>query len=199
MSEQSRNVVKKVVPWRSDVRWPVVAVEAIVLIALGLFMLIDNQSTGRAALQIIGLAFLTTSVVLGARTLRNREARFGDIDAFRAGIGVTVGIIATVSWWSDYIEPGAVRLILGWGLVAYSLLHLVGLVAMRDRAALRPSVIVLAVLAVVLGIVLLTSSDDVSGGRITTLGTILLVFGMVLAAWAWYLYSRSRGHQMSTG
>jgi uncharacterized membrane protein HdeD (DUF308 family) len=195
MSSKSLGVVNKAAPWRSDVRWPIVAIEALVLVGLGLFMLIDSESAGKAVLQIIGLAFLVTSVLLGAGALRNHEGRLGTYDAFRAGIGITVGIIATISWWSDYIEPGAVRLILGWGLVAYSLLQVAGLVMMRERTGFRPSLVVIAVLALVLGIVLLTSNDDVSAGRINALGTVFLLFGAVLSAWAWFLYSRSRGHQ----
>jgi uncharacterized membrane protein HdeD (DUF308 family) len=198
MSEQATSFVNRALPWRSDVRWPVVSVEAVALIGLGIFMLVDNASAGRAVLQIIGLVLLVASVVLGAGSLRTRERGLGEFDAFRAGIGVTVGLIATVSWWSDYIEPGAVRLILGWGLVAYSVLHVAGLLAVRGRGDIRPSIIVTMVLTLVLGIILLTSSDRVSEGRITVLGSVFLGFGVLLGAWAYVLYSRAGSRQAPT-
>jgi uncharacterized membrane protein HdeD (DUF308 family) len=197
MSGQAIGLVNKGLPWRSDVRWPVVAAEAVALIGLGIFMLVDNEAAGRAVLQIIGVVVLVASIVLGTSSFRSRESGLGAFDAFRAGVGVTVGLIATVSWWSEYIEAGAVRLILGWGLVAYSALHLAGLVAERERTSIRPSIVVTVVLTLVLGIILLTSSDNVSGGRITLLGTIFLGFGALLGAWAYYLYARARDHGLA--
>ncbi len=191
MGDQAASLVNKGLPWRSDVRWPVVAAEAVALVGLGILMLVDSEAAGRAVLQIIGVVLLVTSVVLGAGSLRASEARLGEFDAFRAGIGVTVGLIATISWWSDYIERGAVRLILGWGLVAYSVLHLAGLVMARQRAGIRPSVVLIVVLTLILGIILLTSDDSVSEGRITLLGVVFVAVGILLGAWAYVLYARS--------
>lgn len=192
MSAQARTLVDKGLPWKSDVRWPVVAAEAVLLVGLGGYILLDNEGAANAALQIIGLVLLVASAMLGAGTLRESEFRLGVFDAFRAGIGVTVGVIATLSWWSDYIATGAVRLILGWGLIAYSVLHLAGLVALRGRSGLRPSVLAIVGLTLVLGIFLLTSDDSVSAGRMNLLGSIFLVFGLLLGALAYYLYARSR-------
>lgn len=198
MSEQAMGFVNKGLPWRSDVRWPVVAAEAVALIGLGIFMLVDNDRAGDAVLQIIGVVLLVASVLLGAGSLRAGEHEFREFDAFRAGIGVTVGLIATVSWWSDYIERGAVRLILGWGLVAYSVLHLAGLLVVRGRGDIRPSIVVTVVLTLVLGIILLTSSDNVSGGRITLLGAVFVGFGVLLGLWAYFLYSRAGSRRSPT-
>jgi len=195
MGDQAASLVNKGLPWRSDVRWPVVAAEAVALVGLGIFMLVDSEAAGRAVLQIIGVVLLVTSVVLGAGWLRASEARLGEFDAFRAGIGVTVGLIATVSWWSDYIERGAVRQILGWGLVAYSVLHLAGLLVVRRRASIRPSVVLIVVLTLVLGIILLTSDDSVSEGRVTLLGAVFVGGGVLLGAWAYYLYTRSESQR----
>ena len=192
MSVQARSLVDKGLPWSSDVRWPVVAVEAVLLVGLGGYILLDTTGAAEAALQIIGVVLLAASVMLGAATLKEQEFRLGVFDAFRAGIGVTVGLIATLSWWSDYIETGAARLILGWGLIAYSILHLVGLVAIRGRSGLRPSILAIVGLTLVLGIFLLTSDDMVSAGRMNALGAIFLIFGVLLGGLAYYLYSRNR-------
>lgn len=201
MTDQAKQLVSKGLPWRSDVSWQVVAVEAVALVGLGIYMLVDTARAGNAVLQIIGVVFLVTSLILGAGTFRESVARLGVFDAFRAGIGVTIGAIATTSWWSDYIENSAVRVILGWGLVFYSVLHLVGLVVVRGRGGLRLSVLAVVAMTLVLGLVLLTSDDASSTSRINLLGSVFLVFGALLGALAYYLYSRrsaAAGHGNAT-
>lgn len=198
MSDSARRFVNKGLPWRSEASWPVVAVEAVILIVIGAFMLIDTDRAGDVVLQIIGLAFLIASALLGAGSFRQEAGRLGAYDAFRAGIGVTAGLIATASWWSDYIQNNAVRLILGWGLVAYSILHFAGLLAVRGRSGLRPSVLAIVALSLVLGIVLLSSNDTVSESRLNLLGVIFVVFGVILAALAYLFYSRDRAEVSRT-
>ena len=92
--------------------------------------------------------------------------------------------------WPVVAIEAAVRIILGWGLLAYAVIHLVGQVVVRGRSDLRLSTIGIAALTLVLGIFLLTGDDSTAGGRLRLLGVILLVFGVLLAAWAYYLYSR---------
>jgi uncharacterized membrane protein HdeD (DUF308 family) len=191
MEDRAKGMVSKGLPWSRDVRWPIIAIEAAVLTGIGGFMLIDTDTAGDIVLQLIGVVLLVTSLMLGWASLRGGEGGLGFYDTFRAGIGTTCGAIATASWWSDYIQNHAVRIILGWGLVAWSLLHVVGLIAVRGRGNIRMSTIVIVTLSVVLGIVLLTGDDTTSTDRLNLLGVILLVFGALLAALAYYLYSRN--------
>jgi uncharacterized membrane protein HdeD (DUF308 family) len=190
MEDRAKDLMAKGAPWRRDVPWPVVAIQAVVLIGIGGFILLDKDSASDVILQLIGLLLLMASGFLAVNSFRNPETGLGSFDAFRAGIGATAGAIATVSWWSDYIENQAVRNILGWGLLAYSLLHLAGIIMVRGRAGLRPSLLVILGLALALGIVLLTGDDASTEGRLTLLGILLLVFGALLGALAWYLQSR---------
>jgi uncharacterized membrane protein HdeD (DUF308 family) len=192
MEQSARGLVSKGLPWSRDVAWPVVAVEAVVLIGIGAFMLIDNDRASDVVLQLIGLVLLVMSLALAWSSLRAGEARAGIFDSFRAGVGVTAGAIATASWWSDYIQNHAVRIILGWGLVVWSVLHLVGLIVVRGRGNIRISTFVAVGLSLVLGIVLLTGDDATSGDRLNLLGIIMLVFGALLGALAYYLYTRDR-------
>jgi uncharacterized membrane protein HdeD (DUF308 family) len=194
MDDRAMELVNKGLPWRRDVSWTVIAIEAAALIGIGAYILIDTDGASEIFLQLVGVVLLVTSVLLGLASMRNSESGLGFFDAFRAGIGVTAGAIATVSWWSDYIENHAVRMILGWGLIAYTLLHLVGMVAVRGRSGLRVSTLVVVALTMVLGILLLTGSDTSSTSRLNTLGVILIIFGVLLAALAYYLYSRGEDH-----
>jgi uncharacterized membrane protein HdeD (DUF308 family) len=190
MEDKTRNLVNKGMPWRGEANWMVVAAEAVVLVVIGIYILVDKSRAGDVALQLIGVILLATSLLLGFARLRNDSAKLGAYDAFRAGIGVAIGAIATASWWSEDISDTAVRDILGWGLIAYSVLHLVGMVLVRGRQSLRPMPLLIVGLTLVLGIILLTGNQDSLDSRMTLLGTVVLVFGVLLGALAYYLYSK---------
>lgn len=190
MAETAKDLLNQSKPWRSDVRWQIVAVEAVLLVAIGLFMLFSTDRAGEWILQIIGLVFLIVSLQLAVVSFRNSERGLGAFDSFRAGIGVTVGVIATSIWWSDYVANSAVRQILGWGLIAFAAMQLIGLVIVRGRSGLRPATLILSALTLVLGIVLLTSNETSAEDRIRFLGVVLLVFGVLLGGLAYLIMSR---------
>jgi uncharacterized membrane protein HdeD (DUF308 family) len=177
-------------PLKGEANWLVIGIEALALIGIGLYMLLDKSGASEIILQLIGVVLLFMSASLGLESLRG-VGLLGPYDAFRAGIGVAIGVIATSGWWSDTMANDVIRLILGWGLVAYGVLHLVGLVLNRDK--FRIVGLVIAALTLVLGIVLLTSRDGNYENRVTLLGWISLVFGLLLAAAAYWLYSKDKG------
>jgi uncharacterized membrane protein HdeD (DUF308 family) len=198
MMDNNKGLVNKGLPWRSEASWMMVALEAVVLIGIGGFILIDKGTVGDVILQLIGVILLITSLLLGWASLRNDITKLGAFDAFRAGIGVTIGAIATASWWSEYIDNTAVRTILGWGLIAYTILHLVGMVAVRGRQSLRPLTLITVGLALVLGIILLTGDDSSLDSRMTLLGSVLLAFGVLLGVLAYYLFSKQAKPAVAT-
>ena len=174
-------------PLKGEANWLIVGIEAVALIVIGLYMLVDKSGASSVILQLIGVVLLFMALSLGWESLRG-VGLLGPFDAFRAGIGVAIGAIATSGWWSETIENDAIRLILGWGLVAYGVLHLAGLLINRDK--FRIVGLVIAGLTLVLGIVLLTSRDGNYENRVTLLGWISLVFGLLLAGAAYWLYSK---------
>lgn len=193
MADTAKDLLDKSKPWRADVKWQIVAIEAVLLVVIGLFMLISPGSASDWILQLIGLVFLGISLQVAISSFRNAERSLGAFDSFRAGIGVSVGVIATSIWWSESVSNQAARLILGWGLIAYAALHLVGLIAVRGPSGLRPASLVLSGLTLVIGILLLTSDNASSESRITFLGIVLLVFGLLLGGLAFMLRGRDAG------
>ena len=198
MSENSKGLIDQSKPWRSDVKWPVVAIEAIILVAFGAFMLLSTDRAGEWLLQIIGVVFLLGSLQLAWDSLRDEPSRVVAFESFRAGIGVTVGIIATSIWWSDYVSNNAMRLILGWGLIAFAVLQVLGLVTAEGRSGLRPAALGLSMLTLVLGVLLLTSNEGSAGDRIRFLGIVLLVFGVLLGGLAYLIRSQTTSPKQTT-
>lgn len=192
MTDRARNLLDQGKPWRADVRWQVVAAESVLLVAIGLFMLISPDTAGDWFLQIIGLVLLAASLQLASVSLRNDETRQVSLEAFRAGVGVSIGIIATSIWWSDYISNNAVRLILGWGLIAFAVLQILSLVTREGRSGLRLSTLAISALTLVLGVLLITSNSyETVENRLAFLGTVLIVFGVLLGGLAYLLMNAS--------
>lgn len=191
METKAIEFVNKGAPWKRDVPWPVIALQAAVLLGIGIYILVDTAGASDIILQLIALVLLTTSVLTGFATFRRPESGLGFYDAFRAGVGATSGAIVLISWWSDYIEKEAQRSILGWGLIAYTALHLVGLIAIRGRGNIRLSTVVIAVMTLVIGVILVTGDNESSESRLNTLAAILIVIGVALAALAYYVYKKT--------
>lgn len=190
MSEMTKDLLEKSKPWRSDVRWEVVAIEAVIGVVVGAYILINPDGARDGILQIVGVALLIASLHLAAMAIRGRASTISLVDAFRGGIGVAVGLIATSSWWSSYIENSAVRVILGWGLVAFAVLQLVGLFTTQGRAGFSMTSLLISALILVLGIILLTSNNTTTDSRMTMLGVTFLVFGVLLGGLAYLLFNR---------
>lgn len=186
-SSKTQKLLNQGNPLKGEANWLIIGIEAIALVGIGLYMLLDKSGASSVILQLIGVVLLFMSLSLGWESLRG-VGLLGPYDAFRAGIGVAIGAIATSGWWSDTVDNSAIRLILGWGLVAYGVLHLAGLLINRDK--FRIAGLVIAALTLVLGIVLLTSRDGNYENRVTLLGWISLVFGLLLAGAAYWLYSK---------
>lgn len=62
MPSSASGILDQSKPWRSDVKWQVVAIEAILLVAIGVFMLVSPDRAGDWILQIIGVVLLVTSL-----------------------------------------------------------------------------------------------------------------------------------------
>jgi uncharacterized membrane protein HdeD (DUF308 family) len=190
MTDQFVSKVQGQAPWEKDVGWPVVGVEGLILVGLGLFILLDQDTARDVIFQLIGVVLLVNSVLIASRSLRNPADPIVPYAMLRAGIGGTIGVLAIMRWFSDYLDNHATRLILGWGLIAYTVVHLAGIVVARGREGLQLGGLIASGLTVILGIVLLTGEDDTSGGRLNVFGTILLVFGVLLLVFAYYLYQK---------
>lgn len=196
MSNRAKDILDSSKPWSRDVRWEIVALEAVIAVVLGAFILINPDSARDGILQIVGVAMLVASLHLGAMSMRGKESTISLLDAFRGGVGVTIGIIATSSWWSDYVDNPAIRVILGWGLVAFAVLQMVGLFTTQGRENFSLTSLFISALTIVLGIILLTSDNASADSRMTMLGVTFLVFGVLLGGLAYLLYARHNGKKL---
>lgn len=190
MAENAKELLNQGKPWRADAKWEIVAAQAVILAGLGIFMLVNTTTAAEWILFIVGVVLLIAAVQLAIAVFRDPARGLGVFDSFRAGVGVTIGTIATILGWQGDTSI-IVRDIIGWGLLAYATLQLVGIVVSRKRENFRPATMVLSALVLVLGIFLLTSDAGNYADRISFFGWTLLIFGILLGGLAYLLKSRS--------
>lgn len=190
MAENAKELLKQGKPWRSDVKWEIVAVEAVILVVFGISMLINTTTAAEWILAIIGVVLLVAALQLAVGVFRDPSRGLGVFDSFRAGVGATIGVLATVLGWQGDTST-IVRDIIGWGLLAYATLQIVGILVSRKRDNFRPATLVLSALVLVLGIFLLTSDANNYASRISFFGWTLLAFGIVLGGLAYLLKTRN--------
>ena len=188
MEDLGKSLVDNSVPWRKGARWQSVGLQGIVLAAVGIYVLVDKSSAASAILQLIALALLITSLLAVIGEIRSGGTDIATYSAFRAGIGATIGAMGTARWFWNYIDDRQLRLILGWGLIAYAVIFLIGVIAVRGRSGIQISGLVISALTIILGVILLINDNAQGSSILALLGTVFVVFGLLLVVFAVYLH-----------
>ena len=143
---------------------------------------------------------LITSVLSVWQLLRDRVAprRIATV-AFRAGVGVSVGLIvvagALIAQDSD-IATVALAVVLGIGLILYGLSAVAAALLRREPGSRFPVVALLIGAATLLAGVLLVANGrngiDSLKSTFTLLGILLLIVGLALCGYAFVLRSKDQ-------
>lgn len=196
----AKGLMDKGAPWKAGMRWQVVLIEGIVLIAAGALIWLAPGFGARAVLQVVGVLLLVTAALSTWRLLRDQVPvpRIAFM-AFRAGVGLAVGLIVVIgSLISDDADVATVALavVLGIGLILYGLAAIAGALLRREPGAGFPVVaLIIAALTLVVGVLLVLngrSGIDSLRGTFVLLGIILLVAGLALSGYALMLRSRDQ-------
>lgn len=174
-------------PWRKDLGWPVLAIEGVVALGIGIYVLASTDSARDIIRQLIAAVLLVQALLHTLAGFRNREAPVSPFHILRGGIGMTVGVIVLLENVSDYLTADASRLILGLGLVAYGAIGIVGIWVEREDRGLRLGGLALGIVNIALGLMFVFSN----GGKdswLRALGIISVVAGIVLLAYAFMVY-----------
>ena len=193
MAERALSMAQNHAPWRGGSPWWATGIQALVLIAIGLYLLLAPASAAGLIIQLIALILLIESVLHIIAELRLPRGEADPYVMLQAGIGATVGLFLVLrGWLVPTLDPIAARNILGFGLIAYALVGVAGALLMRDESDswLRP--IVNALLLLILAIVLLTSGESNAADRLGLLGWIAIIGGAALLFLAWRTYNRPR-------
>ena len=184
-------------PWKKGARWEVVVAQGIILGIAGLIIWLAPGFGASAALQLIAVLILAMALLSTWRIMRGQVApeRMATI-AFRAGVGVTVGLITVIgSFIVEDRNAGtvAVAIILGIGLILYGLVAYPRRVrASGTRFRIPVLALIVAALTVIVGLMLVLNARngiDSLQSTFTLLGILMLVAGLGFVGYGYMLRS----------
>lgn len=192
MTEHVLTAASEHAPWRPETPWWVTGIEAIVLVAIGIFVLAAPDSAGNLIIQLIALALLVQCVLNIASGLRRARLHSDPYVMLQSGVGATVGLLVLFrGFLVPTLDVSSARIILGLGLIFYVVIEVAGTLIMRPEGVSQINRAVTGLLLIVLAIMLLTSSEDNALDRLSALGWIMIVGGVLLAIMAFFSYRRA--------
>jgi uncharacterized membrane protein HdeD (DUF308 family) len=188
-------MVLSTAPWRRGIPWPVVLIEGVAIAAIGIYML-ASDSASDVVRQLIAAILLVNGlleIVAGFKAEDSAGARYR---VLRGTIGATVGAIITLEPFWDFLTNAAARWILGLGFLAFALLGFAVLVKTREQGGIRLGAAIMNLAFLVLAILFFTGNES-DNSRITLLGTVAIVLGILLVLYALYLYRTAQAQPVS--
>jgi uncharacterized membrane protein HdeD (DUF308 family) len=187
MTEQAKQLVTSTAPWKRGVPWPIILIEGIIAIAIGIYMLADPSDARSKVLQLIGLILLINGVLEIFAGFGNEDAKGSPYRILRGTIAATVGLIITLEPIWDYLDNEAERWILALGMIAVGLVGLAIVAISRDEGGLRIGPLITNLIFIVIAILLFTG-DETNDARMNIIGITFLVLGVLLSLYSLYLY-----------
>jgi uncharacterized membrane protein HdeD (DUF308 family) len=186
MEDAARNLVRESAPWKTGQSWWVVGIEGIVALIIGVYIAADPVGARDAIRFLVSLVLLIVSGGQIGEAFRDAGQPAAVWAALRGGVGAAVAVLTLIFGWSDTVAAAGARQMLAIGLLAFGLLGIVALVFTFRSAGFRAAVLIGDLLAIVLGILLL-SAEAGDTGSTRLLGLVAVVGGIALLAYSWLL------------
>jgi uncharacterized membrane protein HdeD (DUF308 family) len=188
-------------PWSSRTSWTIVLTEGIIAGLVGLIFLFKPLGGTSTTLQLTGLALLLGALVTSFQLWRSHvRPDLQQLLAFRAGSGVTVGLVVVVATFFTAVTDAvsaALAVVVGIGFIVFGLIGIAASFIRRDaRAPLPLATLVLNAVLALAGLVLMFSGaagSDAVDGIFNLLGIALIVTGLILAGYSYLLYQQEVG------
>ncbi len=172
-------------PWRKEAPWWVQAIEALVALGLGVYVLTQPSQASRVLSTLLAIFLLVDGLLSLVSGLRGRGKTFGSI---RAGVGILAGVallLMPVFGFGDKTVTGwllGLALIIGGGAGLLSRLF-------ESPRPISWIGVLITVLMMAIGAVYLYSVIQATYDPLTAVGWLLAAIGLALggyAAFTWY-------------
>lgn len=185
-------------PWGSRTSWRIVLVEGIVAAVVGLIFLLKPLGGSSTTLQLVGLILLGGSLITALELWRHDiRPDLEQLAAFRAGSGVTVGLVVLVATLFTAVTDAvtaALAVVVGIGFVIFGITGIAASFVRRTTDAPLPlATLVLNAILGLAGLVLLfagAAGADAVDGIFNILGILLIAAGLGLAGYAYLLFQQ---------
>ena len=191
----TEDLIDRGAPWSARTSWTIVLVEGIVAAIVGLIFLIKPLGGSSTTLQLVGLILLGGSLI-NAFQLWRRHIRpdLETIAAFRAGSGVTVGLVVVIATFFTAVTDSvaaALAVVVGIGFIIFGLTGIAASFVRKTVDAPLPiaTLILNAVLALAGAVLMFAGAASASAvdGIFNLLGILLIAVGLGLAGYAYLL------------
>jgi uncharacterized membrane protein HdeD (DUF308 family) len=177
-------------PWKRNAPWWLVLAEGAILVAVGIYSLAAPDSARETIFAVFGIFLAGNGLAAAIEAFRTEPSRRTSFNAFRGGIGLSLGFMALFGRFSDYFTADSARIILAFGYLLVGIVSLVALFIARKDAKFPIGTLAFNLALVVLGIVFFTG-DSSNTSRIEMIGWIAIVVGLLLIALGFFLRQRA--------
>ncbi len=194
-STVAEDLIDRGAPWSDRTSWTIVLVEGIVAGVVGLLFLFKPLGGSSTTLQFAGLILLAGSLIKVFQLWRHHvRPDLEQIAAFRAGSGVTVGLVVVAATYFTAVTAevsASLAVVVGIGFVVFGLTGIAAsLVRNRHDAPLPLATLIINAVLALAGLVLMFSGaagSDAVSGIFNLLGIALIVAGLGLAGYSYLL------------
>jgi len=202
MQKQAMDTASQNMPWRKDVAWWVILIQAIILTLLGAYVLLAPESAGRVVILAAGIMLLIDGIMAAVGSMRGRHAgRANTLNAINAGIALIAGVLILIGFLSPgFLPPQTMAIIAALALIATGSISLVLILFMRKPGEKIRWVRVLGPLVWVgFGLlVLLTLSDANAFNPLPIIGWVSLLIGILLFVLTYFRFKASKAEAAAT-
>jgi hypothetical protein len=191
----TEDLIDRGAPWSARATWTIVLGEAIAAGVLGLIFLFKPLGGSSTTLQLVGIVLLIGGLITTFQLWRHMvRPDLETLAAFRAGSGVTVGLVVIVATFLAAVTDAvsaALAVVVGIGFLIFGLTGVAMSFVRRQGAAPLPviALIINAGLALA-GVVLMFSGaagPSAVSGIFNLLGILLIVAGLGLGGYSYLL------------
>lgn len=178
-------------PWHKDAPWWVQAIEAVVAIGLGIYVLTQAAQAARMLTIILAIFLLVDGILSLVSGLRGRGKTFGSI---RAGVGILAGAALLLMPLFNFNDAVMAGWLVGLALIIGGIAGLLSRLFEAPRPINWISVLI-TVLMIAIGVVYVYSVLQATYNPLTAVGWLLLAIGIALGAYAgfnWYSERREK-------
>jgi uncharacterized membrane protein HdeD (DUF308 family) len=196
LQKQAITTASKSMPWRRDIPWWVVLIQAIILTLLGVFVLTNPSSAGAVVILAAGVLMLVDGIMAVVGSMRGRHAgRANTLNAVNSGVAIIAGVLVLIAFLSPGFLPNSTTAVIAaLGLIVTGGISLVIALFMRKPGEkIRWLRVIGPLVWIGFGILILVSNSDANDfNPLPIVGWAALLLGIVLFALTYFRFKASK-------
>lgn len=175
-------------PWRKEAPWWVQAIEALVALGLGIFVLTQSAQASRVLVTVLSIFLLVDGLLSLVSGMRGRAKTFGSL---RAGVGILAGAALLLMPIFNFNDPVLAGWLIGLALILGGVAGLLSTLFEAPRPISWIGVLI-TLLMITLGGVYLFSILQADAAPLTVVGWLLVAVGLALGGLSAFTWSSNR-------